>query len=96
MAKKPRSKTGRRRVRFAFRADPGSRVCVAGTFNGWDPDKTVLRDRTGRGEYVRQVLLDPGRYEYKFVVNGVWCVDPENPHWVPNEFGTLNSVLDLR
>ena len=95
MARTKRTKRGRRRVRFEYRAEPGHRVCVAGSFNGWDPRRTVLVDRTGKGDYSRAVLLVPGRYEYKFVVDGVWCVDPENPRWVPNEFGTLNSVLDL-
>ncbi len=95
MEKRRNIRAKRRRIRFSFRAEPGSRVALAGTFNGWDPDKVLLKDRTGKGDYERTVLLAPGHYEYKFVVNGTWHPDPENPNWVHNDFGTLNSVLDL-
>ncbi len=94
MARK-KTKTGRRRVRFEIAAGPGHRVFVAGTFNGWDPEATPLKDRDGTGRYTRAVLLEPGRYEYKFVVDGVWCVDPDCPRWLPNDLGTLNSVLEI-
>ncbi len=85
----------RRRVKFGFRAEPGSLVALAGTFNGWNPEQMFLKDKTGRGDFERTVLLEPGRYEYKFVVDGVWHPDPENPNWVHNEFGTLNSIIEL-
>ncbi len=45
------------------------------------------------GVYEAVVPLDPGSYEYKFVVNGEWCVDPECPRWAPDGHGSLNSVL---
>ena len=35
----------------------------------------------------------PGTYEYKFCVDGQWQPDPENPNFMPNDLGTLNSVL---
>ena len=37
--------------------------------------------------------LAPGEYEYKFVINGTWCVDPNCKEWRQNTLGTLNSVL---
>ena len=39
------SKTGKRRVQFEIVAAPGSEVFVAGSFNGWDPTATPLRDK---------------------------------------------------
>ncbi|MFT4639302.1 MAG: hypothetical protein ACI8T1_002627 [Verrucomicrobiales bacterium] len=42
------------------------------------------------------MLFEPGRYEYKFVINGEWSADVHCPHWVLNEFETLNSVLIVK
>ena len=60
-------------------------VCVAGTFNNWDPAKTAMeRDGTG---WKATVSLLPGRYEYKFVVDGQWMSDPGAKESVRNDFG---------
>lgn len=82
---------GRRRVRFQLRAGPGSSVHVAGAFNDWDPAKKKMS--YSGGVYSAAMMLLPGRYEYKFVVDDIWCVDPECPDWVPNDQGSLNSVI---
>jgi hypothetical protein len=41
------------------------------------------------------VELDPGRYEYKFVVDGgaIWLDDKGNPEGVPDPYGGRNSVV---
>jgi 1,4-alpha-glucan branching enzyme len=83
----------RKRVKFHIVADEGSKVAVAGTFNGWDPSRHVLKPKDG--VFQLSVLLEPGEYQYKFVVNNVWCVDPECPDWEPNEYGSLNSVVHV-
>ena len=82
-------------VSFQFATDAGSEVFVAGAFNGWDFKKHPMRDNPNSGVYKATVALAPGRYEYKFVVNGEWRVDPNCPEWVPNEHGTLNSVMSV-
>jgi len=41
------------------------------------------------------VMLTPGDYEYKFLVDGQWREDPLNDHLCPNRFGTYNSVINL-
>lgn len=89
MAKTTQAK--RRRVTFRMAGEAGSEICVAGTFNDWSPTADKLSYRNGA--YTASVLLAPGRYEYKLVVNGVWCIDPECPDWVPNGLGSLNSVM---
>ena len=44
--------------------------------------------------YSVTVTLAPGIYEYKFVINGVWTLDPDpDRDWTQNGLGTLNSVL---
>lgn len=50
-------------------------VYVAGSFNDWNDTANRLTDADGDGVYETGVLLAPGRYEYKFVVNGEWKTD---------------------
>jgi 1,4-alpha-glucan branching enzyme len=88
------TKTTRRRVKFQIQADANSHVAVAGSFNGWDPTKHVLKLKDG--VFAINLFLEPGEYQYKFVVNDVWCVDPECPGWAPNGHGSMNSVLVVK
>jgi len=84
-----------KKVSFQIKAEPGSAVFVAGTFNQWDPTQYRLRDNPDSGEYKIKLTVPPGRHESKFVVNGVWCADPNCLDWVPNSQGSLNSVLTV-
>jgi len=72
---------------------PGAtRVCVAGTFNDWKPEKMPLV-RQGSDRWVGDLAVQPGRYEYMFVVDGQWVPDPNAKESVQNPFGGRNSVL---
>jgi 1,4-alpha-glucan branching enzyme len=81
----------KRRVQFRLAAPAGSQVFVAGTFNKWDPKATPLKEAAGG--FAAMVMLLPGRYEYKFVVNGDWMTDPKGNETVPNGLGSRNSVI---
>jgi len=88
----PRIENGK--VVFLFHDDHAISVSLAGDFNGWNDNRTrLLRD----GHGLWRVELDvppPGRYHYKFIVNGErWIEDPGNGMRVPDNFGGLNSVL---
>ncbi len=80
------------RVKFAVRAEVGSKVFLAGSFNNWDPTAKEMADKNGTGEFTCCLNLTKGSYEYKFVINGTWCADPECTDWVQNDMGTLNSL----
>jgi len=72
---------------------PGAKqVCVAGSFNGWRPEKTPLAQQ-GNGRWVGDLAVNPGRHEYLFVVDGQWLPDPNAKESVQNPFGGKNSVL---
>ncbi|MBC7287476.1 MAG: hypothetical protein H5T86_05405 [Armatimonadetes bacterium] len=75
---------------------PGARqVYIAGDFNGWDPRaRRMKRVREGEDRFVARLTLLPGRYEFKYVVDGEWMCDPFLPR-VPNQYGTENSVLTV-
>ncbi|HOE61805.1 MAG TPA: glycogen-binding domain-containing protein [Kiritimatiellia bacterium] len=84
------------RILFSVRAEVGSQVSLAGSFNNWDPTAKPMTDKKGDGVYTVTVSLAPGTYEYKFVIDGTWCADPDCADWVQNEHGTLNSVKYVR
>jgi len=87
------AKTKARRVKFQLQAEPGCEVYLAGTFNSWNPRKNKMK--YANGMYTTTLTLEPGRYEYKFVIDGVWCVDPACTEWAPNGLGSLNSVITV-
>ena len=66
-----------------------NQVCLAGEFNGWTPIPMEKRD----DEFQAIVELEPGEYQYKFVVDGQWVDDPSAPKATMNPFGTANSVV---
>lgn len=92
--KKAESKKGKT-VNFELKTEPGCEVFVAGGFNNWDPKKHPLRDNPDSGHYKTSLVLQPGKHEYKFVVNGEWRLDPNCPDWVLNDQGSLNSLISV-
>lgn len=81
-----------KRITFGVSASPGSEVYLAGSFNNWDAQRHQMKDTCGNGKYTITLMLPKGEYEYKFVINNNWVVDPECQDWVRNSLGTLNSV----
>ena len=82
----------KRLITFTYRAEAGSKVFLSGTFNNWNPTAKQMTEKKKNGIYTAVVKLAPGSYEYKFVIDGTWCADPECADWVQNDHGTLNSV----
>ena len=88
------SRQRQKRIEFALKAPRARSVTVAGSFNNWEPAKTPLRKGKG-GIWRRTLLLSPGRYVYRFVVDGKWCSDPNAKESVANQYGEMNSVVEV-
>jgi len=88
----PRSLSTLRRVALEFSAPDASLVYVAGTFNDWDAHSSPLRSLKS-GRWSIRLRLKPGKYEYRFLVDGVWKPDPMSRQYVTDFCGGLNSVL---
>lgn len=88
-------KIARRQINLLYHDTPGKTVFVAGDFNDWQPIRK-LEDKNGDGVYRCRLLLVPGEYQYKFLVDDQWRSDPLNPDFIPNDFGSLNSVLTVK
>jgi hypothetical protein len=69
-------------------------VAVAGSFNNWNQSQFIF-GREG-DEWVCRIDLDPGVYQYKFILDGDWLLDPSNPDTVEDEAGNVNNVLEVR
>ena len=77
-------------IRFAVRPEPDvRRVSIAGDFTGWKP-KPMRKQKDGT--YVAQVPLAVGSYEYKYLFDDQWVVDPDSEMWAANPYGTVNSL----
>ncbi|XP_058084654.1 protein FLOURY ENDOSPERM 6, chloroplastic isoform X3 [Magnolia sinica] len=66
-----------------------SEVFLAGSFDGWTSQRRM--ERSTSGIFSLNLKLYPGRYEIKFVVDGVWRIDPLRP--VVNNNGYQNNLL---
>jgi hypothetical protein len=66
-------------------------VVVAGSFNGWNQSACRMVQR--KNVWLFPIHLNPGKYTYKFIVDGKFILDPDNDLWEDNEYGTGNSVL---
>lgn len=82
-------------VSFVLVRPGAAQVSLCGEFNGWSPDAGPMA-RHDDGHWEAIVALPPGRYEYKFLVDGEWLTDPVVQQTVINGFGSLNSVIEVR
>ncbi len=81
-------------VRFDYFNPAAQEIFIAGDFNNWSTSSHKLtKDKTGRHNI--EIKLHPGRYQYKFVVDGKWMVDQKPTTLIDNSFGTKNSVIDI-
>jgi len=88
-----------REVVVHYRDPQAQDVRIAGDFNGWVPDKGVrslVEQNSGTRVWTKILVLPPGRYEYRYVVDGEWREDPENPEAVAAPGGGRSSVLLVR
>ena len=76
---------------FTLHAPDAGSVQIAGSFNDWTPDATPLARRSD-GIWQLEISLEPGTYEYRFIVDGVWLEDPSACNSVANPFGSRNSI----
>ncbi len=83
-----------KRVVFTMVAPEAQWVHVTGSFCDWQTDSCALKQ--GRdGMWETALSLPPGRYEYRFLVDGEWRDDPKCIERVANPFGSENCVLHV-
>lgn len=88
------SASGKRACRFEFQGGEAKTVCIAGSFNDWQPGATPMV-ALGDGRWMKELTLPPGRYEYRLVVDGNWVDDPNAKETAANPHGGMNAVLTV-
>ena len=83
-------------VEFVLECIGAEQVYVCGNFNDWRPTSVRMIGSPEAGRWEKRLLLPVGRYEYKFIVDGIWVHDPDARVNVRNRFGSLNSVLEVQ
>ncbi len=79
-------------VEFIAEFPRAKRVAITGDFTGWSVEGEPM-ELISDGRWRLEVPVPAGCYEYKYIVDGVWKVDPENPERVRNSYGQLNSII---
>ena len=93
-----------RTIKFFIHAPDAVEVLLSGTFTNWNKLPIV---RTESGFWEAGIEVPPGKYEYRFIVDGQWmdnvpgcvqvdkiCVqDVPAAKRVPNSFGSHNCLL---
>jgi 1,4-alpha-glucan branching enzyme len=82
-------------VEFRLYAPSAKKVRLAGDFNKWSTRNLTAKKDT-KGNWMIKASLKPGRYEYKFFVDGRWMDDPSCGWRVGNAFGSQNCVIDIK
>lgn len=85
-------------VQFSFKINDNKAhtVAIAGDFNRWNPQENLLEDPEGDGIWTGTLKLEPGRYEYMFVLDGEkWFPDPNAFRYVKDGFGNKNAILEI-
>jgi len=82
-------------ILFSCMALGADQVFLAGSFNNWAPNKDLMT-QTEDGLWQMIVKLPDGHHQYKFVVDGTWKHDPDNPATADDGYGGYNSVLAIK
>jgi 1,4-alpha-glucan branching enzyme len=90
-------------ILFRFSSPSARQVTLAGNFNNWggtqtgryDPSIDPMTDADGDGVWSIVVPLPPGRYQYKFVIDGGgrWEEDPGSFDTIDDGYGGVNSLI---
>jgi 1,4-alpha-glucan branching enzyme len=92
---RPRTTGTMHEVEFMFHAPNARKVCIAGKFNDWNT-KSMPMKKGKDGTWRIKLKLSPGKYEYKYFVDGAWASDMPCAELVPNPFGTYNCVITVQ
>jgi len=82
------------KIEFNYYNPSARQVYIAGDFNNWSPDQNPL-ESDDEGNWSIKLDLITGKYEYKFVVDGQWQPDPDNPRMAPDSYGGINSIVEI-
>lgn len=81
-------------VIFSISAPRAKEVFLVGEFNNWKVDENS-RMNNAAGVWKKNIPLNPGKYRYRFVIDGSWTEDVLNPLKEVNPFGSVDSLVEV-
>ena len=80
---------------FSIAASTAVNVLLAGDFTQWQDRPIPMKKQPG-GPWQVTIALSPGRYHYRYIVDGEWRDDPECALYESNSCGGKNAVREVR
>ncbi|MEH6537288.1 MAG: hypothetical protein V7719_12900 [Psychroserpens sp.] len=71
------------------------RVILTGSFNDWN-ESDIEMEKVDNGLWSLRLPLPAGKHYYKFIIDGKWMLDPDNPIKEYDGQGNINSVFMVR
>ena len=84
----------RKRITLSIEAPYAETVLLMGDFNQWNEKKHPMK-KGNHGMWEKIIMVPPGRYEYRFLVDGQWRNDSTNDQICANCFGSTNNILNI-
>jgi 1,4-alpha-glucan branching enzyme len=81
----------KKRIEFSLLAPDAQTVALVADFTAWEQNAANLKKQKN-GRWKTTVHLEPGTYQYRYLVDGRWQDDPECVQRVVNPFGGENCV----
>ncbi len=72
-----------------------NRVILTGSFNDWNEDD-IKMEKNENGYWSYRMPLPAGKHYYKFIIDGQWILDPDNPVKEYDSKGHINSVFMVK
>jgi len=70
-------------------------VNLAGSFNGFNPDEIKMEQDPISKIWMKNLFLEEGTHEYKFIIDNQWITDPDNLTVRPDGQGNENSIVEI-
>ena len=80
-------------ILFEYNNQSAQSVFLVGSMNDWNVNETPM-DKDEDGVWRIFLSLEHGTYVYKFMVDGNWQVDQENPNFEDDGYGGSNSIIE--
>jgi len=66
-------------------------ITISGSLNNWSTMQSAMK-LTDSG-WIYCMKLPPGRYMYKYIIDGKWTPDPNNKLKEDDTYGSYNSIV---
>lgn len=83
-------------IAFSVMANDAREVYLVGDFNSWQADDSSRMNKNGDGSWNKRLSLNSGVHRYRFVIDGKWRDDPNNPRREVNPYGEMDSLLEVK